>query len=177
MLIVQRAALVATALLLSACAATVSRPTGQAVVQPVAPVQNVALQITAPTAIAASSDWRTFQAEWRTAFEAAAQQKGLKASYVETAGAAEPAAGTVLVKVNVNDYRYITPAARFGLGIMSGNAYIDANAQYIQFPGAKVIGDRKFSTSSTAWQGIFSAMTDKQVRAISDEIVTDLVVR
>lgn len=168
-----RTAVLATALLLSACAATVSRPAGQAAVQSTAPVRDVALQITAPPAIQASSDWRAFQAEWRTAFEAAATAKGLRASYVEGA-AANPEPGTVLVKVNVNDYRYITPAARFGLGIMSGNAYIDANAQYIQYPDAKVIGDRKFSTSSSAWQGVFSAMTDKQVRAISDEIVTDL---
>ncbi len=172
----QRLAVIATALLLSACAATVTRPTGQAAVQAAAPVRNVALQITAPPTIQASSDWRTFQAEWRSAFEAAANAKGLASSYLEGT-AAEPAPGSVLVKVDVNDYRYITPLARFGLGIMSGNAYVDANAQYIQYPGGTVIGERKFSTSSSAWQGVFSAMTDKQVRAISDEIVTDLAAR
>ena len=29
-------------------------------------------------------------------------------------------------------------------------------------------------TSSSAWQGIFSAMTDKQVAALSNEIVQDI---
>jgi hypothetical protein len=67
------------------------------------------------------------------------------------------------------------PPARFGFGIMTGNAFIDADAQYIEYPGAKSIATRKFATSSSAWQGVFSAMTDKQVRAISDDIVAELV--
>ncbi len=177
MQILQRATCITIALLLSACAATVTRPTGQAAVQSTAPVKNVALEITGPPAIQASSDWHTFRAEWRSAFEAAAAARGMGASFVENSAAAAPASGTVLVKVNVNDYRYLTPGARFGLGIMTGNAFINANAQYFQYPGAKLIGDRKFSTTSSAWQGVFSAMTDKQVRAISDEIINDLGTR
>jgi hypothetical protein len=60
---------------------------------------------------------------------------------------------------------------------MTGNAFIDADAVYIEFPEAKEIGTRKFFTSSSAWEGVFSAMTNKQVRAISDEIIVELVGR
>jgi len=41
-------------------------------------------------------------------------------------------------------------------------------------PSGRVLGSRKYSTSSTAWQGIFSAMTSKQVQAISEEIVAEV---
>ncbi len=38
----------------------------------------------------------------------------------------------------------------------------------------EVWGERHYDTSSTAWQGVFSPMTDKQVRAICKEIATTL---
>jgi hypothetical protein len=37
-----------------------------------------------------------------------------------------------------------------------------------------VVGTRRYATSSSAWEGVFSAMTDKQVLAISNGIVRDL---
>jgi len=38
----------------------------------------------------------------------------------------------------------------------------------------EVWGEQSYDTSSTAWEGIFSAMTDKQVRAICKEITAEL---
>lgn len=165
--------IVLVALLLGACAATVSKPAGQAPVQISRPATSVNLLITGAPAIRGSSDWQTFRAEWRTAFAAAASIRGINSAYSEAELPDYPP-GTVLVKVVVNDYRYLTSGARYGFGIMTGNAFIDADAQYIEFPGPRAFGARKFATSSSAWQGVFSAMTDKQVRAISDEILADL---
>jgi hypothetical protein len=169
-----RCAAFASACLLSACAATVSQPAGQAQVQTAAPVKSLSLLITGDVKAESAADWQTFRAEWRSAFTAAAAARGVAANYLEAEPTTPPASG-VLVKMKVNDYRYLTPGARFGFGIMTGNAYIDADAQYIEYPGAKPLATRKFSTSSSAWQGVFSAMTDKQVRAISDEVVAELV--
>ena len=109
----------------------------------------------------------------RTAFANAATGAALPFTYYESE-AIDAASGTVLVKMTVNDYRYLTPGARFGFGIMTGNAFIDADAEFTLFPTRKTIGTRKYSTSSSAWQGVFSAMTDKQVLAISNEIVQEL---
>jgi hypothetical protein len=36
------------------------------------------------------------------------------------------------------------------------------------------LGTRKYATTSSAWQGVVSAMTNKQVAALSTEIVQDL---
>ena len=166
------------ALVLSGCAATVNRPSGegQSPLSGKTRPSAISLLITGDEAMQQSADWQTFRAEWRSAFSASASAAGLNATYLETEPPDQPP-DTVLVFVAVNDYRYITPAARFGFGIMTGNAFVDADAEFFEFPNRRSIGKRKYSTSSTAWQGVFSAMTDKQVRAISDTMLQELLQR
>ncbi len=82
-------------------------------------------------------------------------------------------AGT-LVAVHVNDYRYVSAGARFGLGVMTGNAYVDAKIRFLDLKTGQSFGEQTINTSSSAWQGIFSAMTDKQLQAIAKEIVNDI---
>ena len=166
---------VAFAIALSGCAATVNRPSsGEAgLLMPSVAPNKVALLITGNSTVQASADWQAFRAEWRTAFNAAASAAGLAFSYLESEPTDQPI-GTTLVKISVNDYRYLTPGARFGLGIMTGNAFIDSDAEFIELPAKRLLGTRKYATSSSAWQGVFSAMTDKQVSALSTEIVQEL---
>lgn len=168
--------IVVTALALGGCAATVSRTSASEAPELRAasvPTNKVALFITGAPAMQKSTDWHTFCAEWRTAFDSAASAAGLSFAYFEAEPAHQPA-GTTLVKISVNDYRYLTPGARFGFGIMTGNAFIDADAEFIEMPSKRRLGSRKYATTSSAWQGVFSAMTNKQVAALSTEIVQDL---
>ena len=58
---------------------------------------------------------------------------------------------------------------------MAGNAYMDLEVQYVELPSNKPFGAKKFNTSSSAWEGIFSAVTPKQVQAVSDMIVKEVV--
>jgi len=120
-----------------------------------------------------SAHWQTFRAEWRTAFDTAATSAGLGFSCFETEPSSQPA-GTTLVRISVNDHRYLTSGARYGFGVMTGNAFIDADVHFIEMPSKRPLGTREYATASTTWQGIFSAMTDKQVAALSTEIVQDL---
>jgi len=53
---------------------------------------------------------------------------------------------------------------------MTGNAFINSKVQFVDLSNGSALGERSYDTSSTAWQGAFSAMTDKQVRAICKEI-------
>ncbi|WP_439518817.1 hypothetical protein [Hydrogenophaga sp.] len=169
------------ALVLSGCAATVSKPTasagaqasGPSIASPSVPTTRVVLLIQGAPAIQASKDWNTFRAEWRTAFEASAASAGLAFAYYEAEPPAQPR-GTTLVRISVKDYRYLTSGARYGFGIMTGNAFIDASAEFVELPMKRRLGTGQYATSSTAWQGIFSAMTDKQVAALSNEIVQDI---
>jgi hypothetical protein len=169
-----KAFLMATAIALSGCAATVKKPVeSQQALKIESRPTAVALQITGSSAMQSSPDWQTFRAEWRTAFAGAASGAGLPFSYQETESF-DATPGTVFVKITVNDYRYVTSGARYGLGVMTGNAFIDASAQFIALPSRLEVGAKKYSTSSSAWEGIFSAMTDKQVMAISNEIVGEI---
>ncbi len=168
--------IVVTAFALGGCAATVSRtaPSDAPELRAAAvPTNKVALLITGTPAMRKSIDWHTFCAEWRTAFDSAASAAGLSFAYFEAEPTSQPS-GTTLVKISVNDYRYLTSGARYGFGIMTGNAFIDADAEFIEMPSKRSLGTRKYATTSTAWQGVFSAMTDKQVAALSTEIVQDL---
>jgi len=121
-----------------------------------------------------SDDWELFRTEWRTAMASATGSAGKQFTYadVEPTGAATES-GTLIV-VTVNDYRYISPGARYGFGIMTGNAFIDADARFYELPGRRDLGARKYATSSSAWQGIFSAMTDKQIAAITAEMLKEI---
>jgi hypothetical protein len=79
-----------------------------------------------------------------------------------------------LVAIYVNDYRYISPGARYGFGIMTGNAFVDAKAKFSDLGSGRALGERSYNTSSSAWQGVFSPMTAKQIEAICKEIVGEI---
>jgi hypothetical protein len=81
--------------------------------------------------------------------------------------------GTLLV-VDVADFRLLTASARVGLGVMTGNAYVQAKVSFRDLKTGDTWGEQKYDTTSTAWQGVFSPMTEKQVRAICKEITSEL---
>lgn len=174
MLTVIRVLALAFVVVLSGCAATVTRQAAQP--QPLstsAPPKTVALQISGSPTAQASEDWQAFRDAWREAFAEAAANAGMQFVSVE-AGGSKQAPGTVLARVSVSDFRYVSTGARYGLGVMTGNAHINAQAEFIEYPSGKNIGTRSYSTSSSAWQGIFSAMTSKQVASISQAMIQDL---
>ncbi len=170
---------VLTITLLSGCAATVNKSSS-----PDAPPlrvaaessKAVAMNITGSKAATASNDWEQFKGEWRAAMKAATAAAGIQ--YSEQDGNPRPTGqpGTLVV-VQVNDYRYLSPGARYGFGVMTGNAYVDSKVRFMDLKSGASYGERVYNTSSTAWQGIFSAMTAKQIEAICNEIVTEITTR
>jgi hypothetical protein len=97
------------------------------------------------------------------------------ASFTAQDGEPKPtgSAGTLLA-VDVIDFRYVSTGARIGLGIMTGNAFVNAQVSFRDLSTGQVWGERHYDTSSSAWQGVFAPMTDKQVHAICKEIVSTL---
>ena len=163
------------AALLSACAATVQRPT-TAAVEPIAidgDVRQIVLVVEGSDTARAQDDWRDFQALWRDAIGSSASAAGLQGGVRDSRPAALDPPGVVVV-LRVDSYRYVSTGARYGLGVMTGNAHIKANAQFIRLPGGQVAATRSYDTTSSAWQGIFAPMTVKQVQAITDRIVAEI---
>lgn len=158
------------------CAANVERPAaaGNALQVPARAQNSVALVVRAASPeLARSPDWQALRGAWRDAMAESARASGKQFQYLEAEPQSTPAASTLVV-VQVKDYRYLSTGARYGLGVMTGNAYVNADATFYVGPGRTPVGTRSYSTSSSAWQGIFSAMTDKQLASISSAMLKDL---
>ncbi|MGY1457889.1 MULTISPECIES: hypothetical protein [unclassified Luteimonas] len=167
-------ALVACAAL-SGCAATVQRPAAPAAGMdiPVPATSRILLHVKGTPEMVASDGWQAFRAEWRSAMAATAAGAGREFVYLDTLPATFEMPGT-LVEVTITDYRHVSTGARYGLGVMTGNARVEADAAFYVLPGRTLAGTREYSTSSSAWQGIFAAMTSKQVAAITEQMVQEI---
>lgn len=170
--------LAVSCLLVAGCAATLKRPVApsEALGIPTSAASKIYLLVQAPPEIAKSEDWELFRTEWRTAMAATTSAASREFAYLESMPESFDGQGTLVV-VDVSDYRYLSPGARYGFGIMTGNAYIEADADFYVLPDKRLAGNREYKTSSTAWQGIFSAMTNKQVAAITEQMLQEIDAR
>jgi hypothetical protein len=168
--------LIVAAVLLSGCAASVQRhgTSEERLMLSPAATKRVVLDVQGSREAAASKDWEQFRNEWRVGMGEAAKAAGMTLAPADVGRVSDP---STLVTVKINDYRYITRGARVAVGMMTGNAYIDADVMFAELPGRRPAGVRKFSTTSSAMQGAFSAMTESQIRGICDEIVKDVAQR
>lgn len=171
----RRSLTAASLLLLAGCAATVKAPApGTApLASPAVATTQVGLLVTATPAMRAAPGWPAFRAEWRNAFKAATAAAGLRMAYFETEPS-EHLPGTVLVRITVNDYRHVSTGLRWALGVVTGNAFVDADVEYIELPSRRSLGSRRYNSSSIYWQGVLSAMTDKQLTTLAAAMVQEL---
>lgn len=172
-----RLTLVFSIVLLAGCAATVnqSTPSSSAVVpRAQVPAGALALLVTASATMQSSADWPAFVEEWETSMTYAAGQAKTPFVFVKD-GTAVPTGTATLVRVTVNDFKYVSQVKRYMLGILAGNAWMDVYAEYFDLPANTPFGAKKFNTSSSTIEGVFSAMTPKQVQAVSDQILKDVM--
>lgn len=172
-----RATALFAAVLVTGCAANLQLPpsAGPKIAVSPAAAKQLVLVVDGSKTAKDSKDWEQFRSEWRTAITEAGTAAKLDVRYQDSAPAtASPA---VLARVYINDYRYVTQGARYAAGIMTGNAFVDADVSFSELPGNTPAGTRKYNTSSSAGQGIFSPMTEKQVRAVCDAIVGEVAQR
>lgn len=140
---------------------------------PAAAARTVVVTMTGPQAVTSSKDWQDLKTEFKDTWGEHAKALGLSYRFVDAAPAPGAEDGTLLT-VTVNDYRMVGIGARIMFGVMTGNAYIDANVRYSSLRDGKVFGDKAFNTSSSAWGGIFAKVTPQQVDAIGAEVFADL---
>ena len=161
--------------LLGGCAATVKKTGDETPIKVGADATKaIVLSMTGSNKdVTEAKDWESFKGIWREALQEEATAIG--ATFENQEGGPKPTGkpGTLLA-VDVADYRLISVGARVGLGIMTGNAYVKAHVTFRDLNTGAAWGDRQYDTSSTTWQGVFSPMTDKQVRAICKEMVSTL---
>jgi hypothetical protein len=167
--------LVALTVALTGCAASVERQASSEAKLKLSPAatKKIVLVMQGSEAAAKSKDWEPLVGEFRGAMASATASAGMTFASQDSSAAPGAEAATQVV-IRINDYRYLSAGARYGFGIMTGNAFIDADASFFELPAKSPAGTRKYNTSSSAWQGVFSAMTDKQVLGICTEIVKEV---
>ena len=163
----------ATVVLLAGCAASVVKGSESSMRVPPASASTLVLNVTGSKDSLESSDWADFKREWKENFEAQAAIAHVAFSMQDGPAAPSGQDGTLL-SVFVNDYRFIRPGTRYVTGIFSGNAYIESTFRYADLKTGATFGVHTVNTTSTAWQGVFSAMTNKQVEAIAADVMQQL---
>ena len=168
-------ALIAASLLalLAGCAATVKKGEGPELALPMESRSNLAVNFQGTDRVLAHPDWSRFQGVWRSALQAESAAAGyrlIERSSQQTSKYDD----AVLLDVYVSNFRYLTKGQRYGLGVMVGNAWVESRVAFVDMKSGQAYGSRTYNTSSSAWEGVLSAMTDEQLQAISKEIVAEI---
>jgi hypothetical protein len=180
---VRAGSLVVAALLAAGCAATVQRgdassPSAQAAAQPsmkipAAAHANIVLSLQLEPPHPKDSGWTSFRQEWIDIAKERVAANGIAFSAQDGDPKPTGAPGTLVV-VRVKDYKHVGTGARVMLGVMTGNAFIDAKVEFRDLANGNLYGERSFNTTSSAWEGIFASTTPKQIYALADEIIGEI---
>jgi hypothetical protein len=178
--------LAVAALTLGGCAATVDRRAPAADTASTPSQQQPSMKIPAEAGkrlvlnmqldsklAAADTGWPDFKKEWIDITKEQAAGKGMSFATQDGEAKATGEQGTLVV-VRINDYRHVTIGKRVAFGIFTGNAFIDSKVEFRDLATGKLHGERAYNTSSSAWGGVFSAMTPKQIYALADEIIGEI---
>lgn len=168
-------ALIAASLLalLAGCAATVKKGEGPELALPMESRSSLVVSFDGTDRVLAHPDWSRFKGVWRSALQAESAAAGYKLIEASRQSPGNNANGVAL-DVYVSNFRYLTTGQRYALGVMVGNAWVESKVSFVDINSGQTYGSRTYNTSSSAWEGVLSAMTDEQLRAISKEIVAEI---
>jgi hypothetical protein len=82
----------------------------------------------------------------------------------------KPVAG-LEANVVINEFNYISGAARVFAGALSGKAKLGAKVTLTDIASNKNVGETDLGTSSKFSEGIFGGTSSKQIDALADQIV------
>lgn len=162
----------ATVSMLAGCAASVKTGGSESLAIHESAKQNLVVNFKGNDKVQQNHDWPTLKRDWSDALQVEALRAGYKIS--EAQGLQLGSGDGVGIAINVTNFRYLTPGARYSAGIMVGNAWVNSSAEFSDLDSGKLIGTRTYDTSSSAWEGIASAMTQEQVQAIARQIISDI---
>jgi hypothetical protein len=140
---------------------------------PVASARKLVVVMTGPKNVVESKDWSEMKREWRETFAEHAKGAGIAYTFAETAPAPSTEEGTLLL-VTVADYRIVGIGMRILFGVMTGNAFIDAQVAFTNLRDGSKFGVQEYNTSSSAWGGIFAKVTPQQVDQIAAGVFAEL---
>ena len=134
----------------------------------------VLVTVPANEAVAKRPDWPELMAALTAAMAKASADARIEFSSFAAGSRPTPEPGT-LVTLKVNDYKLIGSDQRFSMGAMSGSGALDAEASFADLQTGRELGKRKYSASSGAFQGLFSAPTERQLDVLSAQVIKDVL--
>lgn len=143
-----------------------------AVTVPAVSARKIVLTMTGPAMVVDAKDWPEMKREWRETFADHAKAAGIDYEFADVPPAFGERDGTLL-EVYVSDYRIVGIGMRILFGIMTGNAYIDADVGFVNLRDGSKFGDQYYKTTSSAAGGIFAKMTPQQVDKIATNVFID----
>lgn len=158
--------------LLTGCAASVKSGGTQTLAIQESAKQNLTVSFKGNSKVQQNEDWPLLQRDWNEALQAEAVRAGY--ALTQTPAVSSSNKEGVGITINVTNFRYLTPGARYGAGVMVGNAWVNSSADFADLKSGRLIGTRTYDTSSSAWEGVMSAMTKEQVQAIAQQIINDI---
>jgi hypothetical protein len=166
----QFALLCLVVLALTGCTATVRKNNPDGDVVAVEPQQSkrIVTRLTGTPEALASSDWERLDREWRKAMATVGARMDIE--YAMQNDADRTTLPGVLAVVTVTHFHYVSPGARFAFGVMTGSASLVTKVEFSDLQTGASLGVRNYNSASKFSQGIFAAVSDKQVEAICTEI-------
>lgn len=135
-----------------------------------AAAKKLVLSIDGSATATGADSWSSLTSAFHVGCTEEATSAGVQLEFQDGAARATGEPGSLLA-MYVNDFRYISTGMRVGIGIMSGNAFIDANTKFLDLQNGTLWGERPYMTKSSAWEGVGSAMTAKQAQAICKNMI------
>lgn len=158
------------AFLAAACASNVHQNISQPVESRAEKVENIYLVISNTSSVQTDSNYVQSVDELRNAIREQLQLAMPSASLVSEK---VPPTG-IKASITIEDFRYVSGAARFLTGIMVGKARLQVRVELIDLATGKKIGESAFGTSSSTSEGIFGGTTSRQLDAVAAKVVVML---
>ena len=77
----------------------------------------------------------------------------------------------ISAQITIHEFNYVSGAARFLTGVLSGKAKLGAKLELVDIASNKNIGEVLLGTSSKFSEGIFGGTTGRQIEAVATEVV------
>lgn len=163
-------------IILAGCSATVERRDASFSPLELSPdaKKTAVLVITGSTLAMNSEDWPNLQETLRSAMLEAGKAANLPVKVAAQVPADLTQPATIIV-ATVQDYRIVSGGSRLMLGSLIGNAFVEIDVSFLRAPEGKPAGERKYSTKSSGGHGIFGATTARQLQAISNEVIQEVI--
>lgn len=134
--------------------------------------RNILVSIDANSQAKDDEGWQQLRSALRSNLDRKAFESLYQLTFVP--GRPQMAMPGVLVDIDVTTFRYRSQWPRRLVGPATGEAWVDAKVAYYDLQTGRLLANRTYRTGSAEWGLFFSSMTERQVDALTAQIIDEL---